>query len=91
MTHGLARNGRPRRGPTARRVEERFAIGAAPLPEPGLAEFVSSVRSRGAPREGLRQALDIAAAVHMVNRAFRSEAADGATGRAAGPWENRVA
>ncbi len=71
MMHGLARDGGPRGAPAVPRVAERYYAAPGAAAEPGLVEFIASVRSRQPPREGPRHALDVAAAVHAVNRAYR--------------------
>jgi len=73
MMHGLDRRGEPRGGPRVPRVAERYRPQQGGEAEPALAEFVSCVRSRRAPREGLGHALDVASAVHLCNGAQRHD------------------
>ena len=71
MMHGLARDGGPRSAPSVPRVAERYRATPGAAAEAGLVEFIDSVRSRQPPSEGPRHALDVAAAVHAVNGAYR--------------------
>lgn len=90
MIHGLAPDGGPRGAPSVPRIAERYRSASSGAAEPALVEFIASVRSRQNPEEGPRHALDVAAAVHAVNRAYR-QPASAARSDLAGAEASRVA